>query len=228
MSPSAERNMARVLEKREQRRGGEAKPREFSPAVRGAKSRLSPIYRALTHKMRAFPWVCGFRRPFSYSSFNELDVAFAPTHCHPSPRTSTHTCPYIYTNRDSTHLFTVRAPTLLRPHSAASGRLRLSYSQNLKAPHVSSAISTVLSPTFLPFSESHCYRSSNHGPTVPLPTKEPGTTVLSPTKSSVNRLNFHQSFTRKDVFKRCIKKTSGLMRLFLILVFFSSEWRASN
>jgi len=218
VSPSAERNMARVLEKPEQRRGGEAKPREFSPAVRGAKSRFSPIYRALTHKMRAF-----------YNSyFGTLRAHWVPIQVNNDCRTSTHSCLYIYRYRDSTHLFTVKAPTLLRAHPPISDRVAPGSHRNSDPSPVRSAISTVLSPTFLPFFQSLGYRSSNHGPTVRLPTKELGTTVLSPTKSSVKRLNFHESFTRKDVFKRCIKKTSGLMRLFLILVFFSSEWRASN
>jgi hypothetical protein len=90
------------------------------------------------------------------------------------------------------------------------------------------AATTVLSPTFLPFFQSLLYRSSNHGATVTLPTKKRVSTVLSPTKSVGNLLNLHQTFSRKDVFKRCLKKTSGLMRLFFILVFFSSKWRASN
>ena len=53
--------------------------------------------------------------------------------------------------------------------------------------------------------------------------------VLLPLSSGHSYLlNLHQTFSRKDVFKRCLKKTSGLMRLFFILVFFSSEWRASH
>ena len=228
MSPSTEGNMARVLDKAKQRREGEGAPGNFSSPVSGAKSHLSSLYRALTHKMRASPWFFGLNSPFSCSCFNRLRAVPVAIPGHPRPRTSTHSCPYIYSTRDSTHLFTVRAPTLLSSHRPVSGRLTPGSGRNLDAPQLRSGISTVLSPTFLPFFQSLSYRSSNHGPTVPLPTKETGTTVLSPTKSSVNRLNFHQSFSRKDVFKRCIKKTSGLMRLFFILVFFSSEWRASQ
>jgi hypothetical protein len=228
VSPSSEGNMARVLDKPKQRRVGEVLPATFSSWFQERRRGLSPRYRALTHKMRASPWVFGLNSPFSYSSFNGLCAAPVAIPGHPRPRTSTHSCPYIYSNRDSTHLFTVRPPTLLRPHPPVSGCLTRGTCRNLDAPLVRNDIDTVLSPTFLPFFQSLSYRSSNHGLTVPLPTKETGTTVLSPTKSSVNRLNFHQSFSRKDVFKRCIKKTSGLMRLFFILVFFSSEWRASN
>jgi hypothetical protein len=228
VSPSSEGNMARVLDKTKQRRVGEVVPATFSSRFQERRRGLSPRYRAFTHILIALRGVFSFSNSFSCCIISNLRPPLVSIPAPSESRTSTHSCRYIYSYRDSTHLFTVRPPTLLRAHPPISGRVAPGTHRNCDPSAMSSAISTVLSPTFLPSFQSLTYRSSNHGPTVRLPTKELGTTVLSPTKSSVNRLNFHESFSRKDVFKRCIKKTSGLMRLFFILVFFSSEWRASN
>lgn len=220
--------MARVLDKPKQRRVGEVLPATFSSWFQERRRGLSPRYRAFTHILSALPRVFSSSDSIYYSYFARLCAHWVPIPVNNDSRTSTHSCPYIYRYRDSTHLFTVKAPTLLRAHPPISDRVAPGSHRNSDPSPVRSAISTVLSPTFLPFFQSLGYRSSNHGPTVRLPTKELGTTVLSPTKSSVKRLNFHESFSRKDVFKRCIKKTSGLMRLFFVFGFFSSEWGASK
>jgi hypothetical protein len=228
VGPSSEGNMARVLDKPKQRRVGEGLPATFSSWFLERRRGFCPMYRAFTHKLSSFRGAFSSSDSIYCSYFGALRTPLEPIPAHYCSRNSTHSSPYIYSDRDSTHLFTVRAPTLLSVYSPVSDRPGLDNYRNSARFPVSSAISTVLSPTFLPFFQSLCYRSSNHATTVRLPTKELGITVLSPTKSSVNRVNLHQTFSRKDVFKRCIKKTSGLMRLFFILVFFSSEWRASH
>lgn len=228
MSPSSEGNMERVLNKPKQRRVGEVLPATFSSWFQERRRGLSPRYRAFTHILNALRGVFSSGDSIYYSHFGILRAHWVPIPVNNTSRTSTHSCPYIYRHRDSTHLFTVKAPTLLTAHPSIPDRVAPGTHQNSDPSPMRSAISTVLSPNFLPFFQSLVYRSSNHGPTVTLPTRQLGTTVLSPTKSSVKPLNFHESFSRKDVFKRCIKKTSGLMRLFFILGFFSSEWRASK
>ena len=197
---------------------------QVTPVHARAKSSLLLIYRALAHKIGSVSSFIPRVSAFYTCRINVLRSVREGDLGHYVLGTSTHSCPYIYTHRDSTHVSTVTPPTLLISLSTTHSRYHhLSHAFCLKG-----AAATVLSPTFLPFFQSLLYRSSNHGATVTLPTKKRVSTVLSPTKSVGNLLNLHQTFSRKDVFKRCLKKTSGLMRLFFILVFFSSEWRASN
>jgi hypothetical protein len=209
------------------RKLGQGRARKSSlPATKAPVS--SVIYRAFTHKTEASCCESVLRRSFSPCNSNHLAAAFFCIGGTGTPRISTHSFPYIYSYRDSTHFHTVTPPTLLAVHSPSAGQ-GTAHSYVFKRPtHVTRSIVTVLSPTFSPFFQSFCYRSSNHGPTVLLPTETGATTVLSPTKLPVKHLNLHRSFSGKDVFKICIKKTSGLMRLFFILVFFSSRWRLSH
>lgn len=145
---------------------------------------------------------------------NNLRVALSLTHI---------LSPYY---RASTHLFTVKAPIFIDPLSAASlNCLPVKY-KTAPQSSLSQLLTTVLPPTFLPLHQSPCYRASTHSTTVPRPTFSLANTVLSPTKPSTNPLNFHQRFLGKDVFKKCIKKTSvRLMMFFLFSELVSSRRR---
>lgn len=186
------------------------------------------IYRAFAHKMRVFSCESTSCSSFSPCNSSRLAAAFSSLRLPSNPQISTHSFPYICSYRDSTHFHTVHPPTLLGVQGATSGRVPVCSGLNTGATRAGPCAGTVLSPTFSPFFQSFCYRPSNHSPTAPLPTETAATTALSPTKLSLNRLNLHRSLSGKDVFKICIKNTSGLMSLFFILVFFSSRWRLSQ
>ena len=198
------------------------------PFPAGLETVLIPLYRAFTHKISKISIIVPLRTRFFLRDIKALRF---PRSSFAAPRrgeNSTHSCPYIYTFRDSTHLSTVKPPTLSHPRGASSVGTRHGHlanpSANTPIPH----LATVLRPTFSPFFESHPCRASNHASTVTLPIKQTRTTVPPPTKTSTNYLKQLQSLQRKDVFKICIKKTSGLMMFFFLLDFFSSNREAST
>lgn len=207
----------------EQRRAG-AKYLYVLMPIGGFERRLFLRYRAFTHKIHdiVFLW------PVRYRVYPNILAYLGLPHGNQKltrrAKLSIHTCPYIYSQRDSTHIFTVEAPTLfpVSPHKSPilpppTAAPYVHFSQN-------SSPSTVIPPTFLPFFGTLCCRALNHTTTVTVPTERNRSTVLSPTKTRGNPSNLQPSSSGKDVLKTCIKKTSRLMMSFLI--FFSSERRA--
>jgi hypothetical protein len=226
-SPSPLGIMAGFLQTPIRKRAGQGAARVCALPM-GLAEALFFTYRAFTHKIRMFSMLLPLRVRFFSRSINNLRSPIGRL-IGAFPHTlSTHICPYIYTTRDSTHLSTVTPPTFPSSMQARLGGGSSICVGNSEQHRPNSTVATVLSPTFSPYFQSQGCRASNHPPTVTLPTKETRSTVTRPTKTTSKYLKQLQRFPRKDVFKICFKKTSGVMMSFFLLVFFSWDRRPSH
>jgi hypothetical protein len=186
---------------------------------------LLKFYRALTHNFAPIPYLSSNSGAILSCTFSWLSTSTTRPTLYWKGLLSTH---LIYRDyRASTHISTVVPPTIYIGMFQRLAQLapKLPLSPHLTWP--TRFLTTVLSPTFLPAFQSLCYRSFTHAATVPWPTKKQSLTVPSPPKLATKHLNSHRTRQCKDVFKICLKKTSGLMMIF-ILKFFSPNRRRTT
>jgi hypothetical protein len=171
-------------------------------------------YRALTHIISRVGHVCCTESPIAAYYFRHLQLPLWPHQPSVRSENSTHTCPYIYTQRDSTHFFTVKLPTNLPTHQPFTAPLHPSAPVLPPQATSSTYVSTVIPPTNIPFRGPLTSRALNHAPTVTPHTEQTRSTVLSPTEVPTNPMNLHATLSRKDVFKTCLKKHHSVLMSF--------------
>lgn len=179
-------------------------------------------YRALAHVFKSVEKNSTAKQTILSCYFNRLRPSCGRHVLPINVLLSTHQL--LSTYRTSTHTSTVTPHILYTAISRFTLPLASKHLRSYSIPWPLRAITTVLSPIFLPLFESLCYRSFNHLATVTWPTKTRPLTVLSPTKLTSKHLNSHRTRLGKDVLKICLKKTSGLMMIF-IFSFFSPNRR---